>query len=71
MNEHYNMNEISYHMPMDQRIYRRPFGRPFGFGRPFFGAPFLGGFLGGLAAGALIRPYGYPFYPYPPYGFFW
>lgn len=52
---------------------RRPFGfRPFGF-RPYgFGFGFPLGFLGGLAAGALIRPPFYPYYPpFPYYGGFW
>lgn len=60
-------------MHRDQRFFGRPFGfgfRPFGFG---LGFPFLGGFLGGLAAGALIRPPIYPYYPpYPFYGgYYW
>lgn len=54
-----------------QRI--RPFGG-FGFGRPWgFGRPFFPGFLGGLALGALLapRPYPYPYYPYPyPYPYY-
>lgn len=57
---------------------RRPYG--FGFGgfgrRPFgFGGPFLGGFVGGLAAGALLRPPGFGFFPvyrpfYPPFFYY-
>lgn len=62
----YQVPNRSYMPNQDLRIIRRPFGfgfRPFGFG---FGLPL--GFLGGLAAGALIRP---PFYPYyPPFPFY-
>lgn len=48
----------------DEHLMRRPVGyeRPIG-----FGAPFVGGLLGGLLGSALIRPYGYYGYGYPPY----
>lgn len=46
----------------DERIFGRPFYRPFygyprPFYRPFFGGPFLGGVVGGLLGSALLHPY--------------
>jgi len=71
-----------YQIGNDERIFGRPFGRPFFYGRPFFGrprpffpGPFLGGVLGGVLGSTLFNPYLYGYYPYPypypPYGYWY
>lgn len=70
-NPHYEDHNV---YRADERIFvgRRPFGgfgRPLGFGRPFFGGPFVGGLVGGLVGSALLAPRPpYPYYP-PYYGY--